>query len=134
MSGVRRFWEKPDYALAKVLQIRGCLWNSFVMVASAQSLTALIADTVPEVYSAFADLRPILSTCKEREAIEKLYGRLVESNFSHEVLTARPDRLSVLRVTGITWNDLGEPRRVMASLSLAGLRPRWAEAAIAQPA
>jgi mannose-1-phosphate guanylyltransferase len=134
VTGVRRFWEKPDYALAKVLQTRECLWNSFVMVASARALSALIADTVPEVYAAFVRLRPILGTCKEREAIEQLYARLVESNFSHEVLAARPDRLAVLGVTGITWSDLGEPRRVMASLNVAGLRPHWAEIGIAQPA
>jgi hypothetical protein len=32
--GVRRFWEKPNEVLAQVLQLRGCLWNSFVMTAS----------------------------------------------------------------------------------------------------
>src|SRR6266550_5814743 len=34
--GVRRFWEKPNQVLAQILQLRGCLWNSFVMVASVQ--------------------------------------------------------------------------------------------------
>jgi hypothetical protein len=33
----------------------------------------------------------------------------------------------VLKVTGVRWNDLGEPKRVMASLNIAGLRPDWIE-------
>ncbi|MGH7848523.1 MAG: sugar phosphate nucleotidyltransferase [Candidatus Binatia bacterium] len=134
LMGVRRFWEKPHYALAKELQARGCLWNSFVMIASARGLLEMIASAVPKVYGAFSRPGLALGTGRERETVERLYTRLVESNFSHEVLALRPDRLAVLRVTGITWNDLGEPRRVMASLSLAGLRPHWAEAAIAQSA
>ena len=28
---VRRFWEKPSLAMARVLMSTGCLWNSFVM-------------------------------------------------------------------------------------------------------
>ena len=43
---------------------------------------------------------------------------------SAEVLALRPERLAVVEVTGVRWNDLGEPRRVMASLTMAGLRPR----------
>src|SRR5262245_59965564 len=32
---IRRFWEKPSGALARVLLERGCLWNSFVMAGWA---------------------------------------------------------------------------------------------------
>ncbi|HEX9787091.1 MAG TPA: hypothetical protein VGB09_03650 [Candidatus Binatia bacterium] len=31
----------------------------------------------------------------------------------------------MLKVTGVRWNDLGEARRVMASLAMAGVRPHW---------
>jgi hypothetical protein len=48
-------------------------------------------------------------------------------NFSHQVLALTPERLAVLRVTGVRWNDLGEPKRVMASLDMAGVRPHRAE-------
>jgi hypothetical protein len=34
-----------------------------------------------------------------------------------------------LKVTDVRWNDLGEPKRVMASLAIAGVRPHWADAA-----
>jgi len=45
--GVRRFWEKPNPFLAQVLQLRGCLWNSFVMVASIQALLKIIESAIP---------------------------------------------------------------------------------------
>jgi hypothetical protein len=32
----------------------------------------------------------------------------------------------------LRWNDLGEPKRVMASLAMAGIRPRWVEADVPQ--
>jgi len=51
--GVRRFWEKPNKVLAQVLQLRGCLWNSFVMVASVQPLLESIEIAAPELSRAF---------------------------------------------------------------------------------
>jgi len=130
--GVRRFWEKPNPMLAQVLQLRGCLWNSFVMVASVQALLDIIESAIPELYRSFAALTPLLGTAAEVKAIELLYSRLAEINFSHQVLALKPERLAVLKVTGVRWNDLGEPKRVMASLDMAGVRPRWAESGAPQ--
>jgi hypothetical protein len=61
-----------------------------------------------------------------------LYSRLAEVNFSHQVLALKPERLAVLKVTGVRWNDLGEPKRVMASLDMAGVRPQWIETVMPQ--
>jgi mannose-1-phosphate guanylyltransferase len=130
--GVRRFWEKPNRMLAQVLQLRGCLWNSFVMVASAQALLDIIERAIPEVYRSFAALTPLFGTAAEVRAMELVYSRLNDVNFSHQVLALKPERLAVLKVTGVRWNDLGEPKRVMASLDMAGVRPRWAEAGVPQ--
>ena len=132
IHGVRRFWEKPNKLLAQVLQLRGCLWNSFVMVASARALLDAIAGAVPELYRAFSCLLPLFGTPAEPSAIDHLYERLHEVNFSHQVLAERPDRLAVMRVAGVRWNDLGEPKRVLASLDMAGVRPQWADAALPQ--
>jgi mannose-1-phosphate guanylyltransferase len=132
--GVRRFWEKPNELLAQVLQLRGCLWNSFVMVASAHGLLDVIASAMPGLYRAFASLSHVLGTRSETRAIERLYDSIDETNFSHQLLARRPERLGVIKVTGVRWNDLGEPKRVMASLDIAGIRPHWVEAAIAQSA
>ena len=134
LLSVRRFWEKPDYAVAQVVQARGCLWNSFVMVAPAGALLGVIESAAPDLGNAFAPARATIRTAKEAKNIEEIYQALNEANFPHQVLASHPGRLAVLKVAGVRWNDLGEPRRVMASLSLAGLRPHWAESTVAQSA
>jgi mannose-1-phosphate guanylyltransferase len=130
VRGVRRFWEKPDRRLAQELQLRGCLWNSFVMVASALALLDIIESAIPGLYQSFAYLTPRLGTRGEAKEIDRIYARIEETNFSHQVLALRPERLAVVKVTGVRWNDLGEPKRVMASLNMAGVRPHWAETVI----
>lgn len=132
--GVRGFWEKPNKMLAQVLQLRGCLWNSFIMVASVQALLEIIESAIPELYRFFASIAPHFGSEAESAAIDEIYARLSEVNFSHQVLVLKPERLAVLKVTGVRWNDLGEPKRVMASLDMAGVRPRWAETGMAQVA
>ena len=130
--GVRRFWEKPNQLLAQVLQLRGCLWNSFVMVASVQALLGIIETAIPHLYESFVGLSPFLGASAEMHVIDKLYEHIAEINFSHHVLAHHPDRLAVLKVTGVRWNDLGEPKRVLASLNTAGIRPQWLTAGLPQ--
>ena len=129
IHGVRRFWEKPNQMLAQVLQLRGCLWNSFVMVASVRALGEMIENSTPGLYRAFACMSSLFGTRAETKAIGHLYERIEEVNFSQQVLAHRPERLAVLKVSGVRWNDLGEPKRVMASLAMAGIRPHWIDAA-----
>ena len=129
---VRRFWEKPNQLLAQVLQLRGCLWNSFVMVAPVQALLKTIESALPKLYRSFSCLSPLFGKRAEPRVIQDIYERIDETNFSHQVLSLRPERLAVLKVSGVRWNDLGEPKRVMASLNMAGIRPHWIEAGVPQ--
>ncbi len=124
---VARFWEKPNSRLAAVLQLRGCLWNSFVMVASARALIDIIASATPALYRAFASVTAFFGTNDEPRSIRRLYSQPQETNFSDRVLAVVPERLAVLKVTGIKWSDLGEPKRVLTSIRTAGVRPRWVE-------
>jgi mannose-1-phosphate guanylyltransferase len=128
--GVRRFWEKPNHLLAQVLMLRGCLWNSFVMVASARALLDTLESALPDLYRSFAALTTSFETVRENRGVADLYDRMEETNFSHQVLALQPRRLAVLKVFGVRWNDLGEPKRVLASLNMAGVRPRWADAVL----
>lgn len=128
--GVRRFWEKPNPLLAQVLQVRGCLWNSFVMVASVQAFLQVIESAVPELYRSFACLSALFGTRREKAVMKTTYQCMDEVNFSTQILARHPEHLAALRVTGVRWNDLGEPKRVMASLNLAGVRPQWAKTAM----
>ena len=70
---------------------------------------------------------PLFGTDDEPTMMKKLYALRGETNFSDRVLALVPERLAVLKVTGIKWSDLGEPNRVLTSIQLAGLRPPWME-------
>ena len=97
------------------------------MVVSVQALLDIIESAIPELYRSFACLSPLFGSRGETRAISKLYERIEEVNFSHHVLALRPERLAVVKVTGVRWNNLGEPKRVIASLNMAGVCPDWVE-------
>ena len=134
VSRVRRFWEKPSPEQTRRLYAQGCLWNSFVMVGSVAAFLELIAGALRGLYEAFDDVRALLGSPAEAAALEALYAELPESNFSHQVLAARPSSLAVLPVLGVRWSDWGEPSRVLGTLADMGVRPRWAESPVLVPA
>ena len=66
--GVRRFWEKPNQLLAQVLQLRGCLWNSFVMVASVQALLGIIESAIPQLHNSATPNEPPMPNSQDSQA------------------------------------------------------------------
>jgi mannose-1-phosphate guanylyltransferase len=129
---VARFWEKPVPLLARLLLDRGCLWNSFVMVARIPALLALIRSAAPDLERAFAAIQPMLGTVAEHGAVRALYRKLTPLSFSDDVLATRPANLAVLPVEGVRWSDWGQPKRVMETLGRLGIEPVWAGRATAQ--
>jgi mannose-1-phosphate guanylyltransferase len=112
--GVRRFWEKPDAALARTLFDGGCVWNSFVMVGRCATLIELVEETLPELIRAFRPIRRFMGTPLEPAMVETVYRGLAAADFSRSVLGGSPGRLAVLPVRGVAWSDLGRPERVLA--------------------
>lgn len=127
---VARFWEKPDHVLARQLQERGCLWNSFVMVGRVSAFLGMIRRSAPDLYNAFAVAWTALGTPGEDAEIRSLYHRIPETNFSKEVLAASPDELAVLPVGDVGWSDWGEPGRVLSTLAQIGASAEWAASAV----
>lgn len=123
LNWVRRFWEKPTPEFARGLMERGCLWNSFVMVGRVSAFLKMIGRAAPELTERFDAVVPALATPGEETAVGQLYSQLGDVNFSQDVLAARPRSLAVLRVGGLTWSDLGKPRRVLAMMADVGLGP-----------
>jgi len=122
LSRVRRFWEKPSYQVAQGLMDQGCLWNTFVMVGRADAFLELIQSAEPRLYETFqtavvqsrADMNP--------EFMRAVYGQIETADFSKRVLSGTTERLAVLSLGDIGWDDLGDPRRVSAMLPQIGLR------------
>ena len=121
ITRVRKFWEKPDARLANSLMQRGCLWNSFVMVGRVDALLKMTRAALPELYAAFTE--------SEAETLAEIYSQIENSNFSHQVLAARPEDLMVMRVGDVGWSDLGEPNRVLSTLARIGVESELAVSA-----
>ncbi|MGH7906536.1 MAG: sugar phosphate nucleotidyltransferase, partial [Candidatus Binataceae bacterium] len=97
-SRVRRFWEKPQLAAAQRLLRKGCLWNSFVMVAPLTALYNLLKKALPGLCGFFQNVRQAIGTPLEDTAAQELYMRLPDISFSHRVLASHPRELAVLPV------------------------------------
>lgn len=122
---IRRFWEKPALPLARSLAARGCLWNSFVMVGRVSAFLAMIREAAPVLYGRLASVEATLGGDDEERAVSEIYAGLPETNFSRDVLEARPAGLGVLVADGVTWSDLGRPDRAIARMhDAAGREPR----------
>jgi mannose-1-phosphate guanylyltransferase len=119
---IGRFWEKPAPRVALAVWGRGALWNSFVMVARATSLLALMERATPSLYRAFSECTDALGTPAEPEVFQRLYSRIAPMDFSRGVLAEDRADLAVLPVSGIGWSDVGDPERLRA---LAVERAPW---------
>lgn len=130
---VKRFWEKPSTPFAARLLERGCVWNTFVMVGRAQAFLEMIACAAPDLHRSFEAIE--LET--EDEAIEALYQTISATDLSAQVLSASAERLAVLCLGDVGWSDLGDPQRVIDTLSRNGLEnPRltlWRRQVSSQP-
>jgi len=122
---VARFWEKPAADVAAMVRGRGGLWNSFIMVGRLGAFLDLFTGTVPMLWEAFAPLRASFGRLGEVRVARQVYAGLPAVEFSRLVLQARPERLAVVPVRGVGWNDLGDPARLrmtqdVVSLAAAG--------------
>jgi mannose-1-phosphate guanylyltransferase len=120
ISEVSRFWEKPSRRIASHLMRRGCLWNSFVMVGAVGAFVEIIRHTLPNLLACFESMWATMTPGTEDEALRDLYLKVPATNFSDQVLSARPYDLAVICARGLGWIDLGEPERVVSMLRLKG--------------
>src|SRR5271170_836017 len=116
INQVRRFWEKPSSDVAHDLYDRDCLWNSFVLVANAPALLSLMARALPAMYREFSRVESFAASTDER-TLRTVFQDLPPVDFSQSVLAEFPQEFSVLPVTGVSWSDLGDPKRLLAAIS-----------------
>lgn len=122
---VRRFWEKPDDGTARACLERGCLWNTFVVVARAAALLDAGRRAIPSLHAALEAIRPFSDTSAEARAIERAYAAAPPANFSERILQAFPALLAVSALPDVSWSDWGTPDRVLRTVRHEGLVPNW---------
>jgi mannose-1-phosphate guanylyltransferase len=120
ISQICRFWEKPTPGVANELYERGCLWNSFVLVANAKTLLLLMAKALPDLYRKFASSHLAFASDRGEAILCDLYQDLPTTDFSSQVLTRFSGEFAVLPVSGVRWSDLGDPKRLLAVISANG--------------
>ena len=119
---VHRFVEKPSCRTAADLMARGCLWNSFIVVARVPALLGLFMVAAPELYLSFWRMKSSFGTALESERIGGLYKQLEASDFSRQVLEQAAINMCVLRMSDIGWCDLGDRSRVAKVLARSAAR------------
>lgn len=131
ISKVQSFIEKPSASTAQKLFVKGCLWNSFVMVGKVRTFLAAIEKHTPELFRIFKAGEKFFETADEKSILRSIYTWIPEVNFSSEILQKCIDELYVLRVGDVAWSDLGEPQRVIGTLSKIGIKTDWMKATAA---
>ncbi len=125
MYRVRHFREKPTPAMADELYRAGALWNTFVFAGHAAALVEAGGECLPALHERLARLSRFLGTEHERWAIGQAYELSPRANFSQAVLERCPRKLVVVRLSAVSWRDLGTPHRVVKTLGELGMRPPW---------
>jgi len=123
---VRRFIEKPEAWLARRLVDTGSLWNSFIFAGRAAALLELFETHAP---GRVFEMRAALAA--GAAALDALYARLPDLDFSRHILQRSEERLRVWPVPRCGWDDLGTPRRLgkvlrrMPAPRTRAVKPRW---------
>jgi mannose-1-phosphate guanylyltransferase len=117
---VARFVEKPGAEVAQRLFEGGSWWNTFISVARASAFGELIATTATDVWRSF-EAAPDMPLARQPDVTRVLYATLPISDFSRDVLSARPGALSAVGPLDAGWTDLGQPHRVLDTLARRGL-------------
>jgi mannose-1-phosphate guanylyltransferase len=125
---VREFCEKPSEARVQLGLATGCLWNTAIMVARAETLIALGALALPEMHARLDRVGAFADSDEEPAALHQAYALMSPTSFGRAVLERHAERLAVSALPRVTWCDLGSPSRVLAVLARMRVRPAWAEA------
>lgn len=119
---VVRFWEKPPEPLAHSLKNLGCLWNTFIMVGHVRAFMRLFRRALPALYRMFCGSSRVTV---DRGLLKNVYSRIATVNFSHDVLSACPSLLGVIRADGLGWSDLGTPAQVLSLVARKGIKTEF---------
>ena len=115
---IASFVEKPPLAVAARLVRQRALWNSFIIVARASAIVALIERRFPVEVLCFRSLwRQARLTERFAREAARLYEKLPEIDFSRHVVEGADAPLGVVAVPRCGWSDLGTPQRVGDALA-----------------
>lgn len=122
LCDVIEFVEKPSPVRACELVARGALWNSFIVVASAEALLRLYRRRYAAIVGTLQ--QAVANDCESAmtgEMAAGFYRDLAPVDFSRDILCGQEPRLRVLGAPPCGWADLGSPRQL--ARVMRGARP-----------
>ena len=122
---VQGFLEKPEPENAQRCMNAGWLWNTFAFVTTLPALLDAGHEFLPEVDDRLNLIGAFSGSRHEGWAVRQAYSLLPATDFSRGVLERCPSWLGVSRLPGLTWSDLGTPRRVVSIANSLPVRPPW---------
>jgi mannose-1-phosphate guanylyltransferase len=109
---VKKFWEKPDACMTQYLHEKKCLWNTMTLVGTSENFLNVLEEHMNDVFVPAQRIANSIGASFESEVTDDVFKSIPSVNFSRTVLEKIPDRLSVLQMDGIYWNDWGDESRV----------------------
>lgn len=100
------FCEKPPVARVDVLLRGGACVNTFVLVAEAWTLAALVRRHAPRWF------RALVAGHADAGRLDAAYAVLPASGFSEDVLSHAVDDLRLVPLGPVGWSDIGTPERL----------------------
>ena len=133
LRAAQAFVEKPPPARAAALFAQGALWNTLVLVARGRTLWDVAAERLGHLTPYFTALEAAIDTSREADVLEAIYRELPPANFSSELLQQAAERIAVMPLDGVQWNDWGRPDRIVESLLAIGREPAFSLGLLAEP-
>lgn len=113
---VKKFWEKPDGRLIQHLLEKKCLWNTMTLVGTSSNFLNQCREHMNEVFVPLNRIVPYFGTSSESDLTDVVFKNILSVNFSRRVLERIPERLCVLQMNGLYWNDWGDESRILTDL------------------
>ena len=73
----------------------------------------------------FEELDRAIGTSQEGMVLEAVYKVLPHYNFSSALLQRFPERVGVIELHDVVWNDWGQPDRIMTTLETLRIPPAF---------
>jgi mannose-1-phosphate guanylyltransferase len=121
---VEGFWEKPTIKTVQALYGEGCLWNTMIFVARAESLFQIFRKYTPRMYRSFQEVQAALDSSTEESSLNRVFAELPSADFSRAILERNPQILRVIPMKGVYWSDWGDESRIISDCNRFGLTLR----------
>lgn len=106
---VRSLRGNLSYPLARACYESGFLWNTFVIVARAETLLQASRPRLPELDTRLETVAALVGTQYEQRSVDEFYALAAEATFSEAVLAGGHQLLSASRLPPIHWSGRANP-------------------------